>query len=178
MKPFWRVYLSIQAALYHFEKTVSALLMLTIAVVVLGGTFSRYVLAEPWYGTDRLATYLFMVLSFWGIQMASSYYEHIQIEVVATWIKGRGRALLSAGAYFVSGVFLGLLAWWGYKYARLSAQEEEVDLVLHLPLWWVYGFFVLAMGLAALRYFIGVGLWLRVWQGHLEPQAFQRKILL
>lgn len=178
MKPFWRTYLSIQAALYAFEKTLSALLLLSIAGVVLAGTISRYILAEPWFGTDRLATYLFMILCFWGIQMASSYYEHIQIEVLSTWIKGRWRALLSAGAYGVSAVFLALLAVWGYRYLRLSAEQEEMDLVLGVPLWWAYAFFVLAMVLSALRYLLGVGLWLKVWQGALSPQAFQRKILL
>ena len=53
-----------------------------------------------------------------------------------------------------------------------------MDLVLGVPLWWAYAFFVLAMALSALRYLLGVGLWLKVWQGTLSPQAFQRKILL
>ncbi len=178
MSRFWRAYLSLQARLYAFEKTFSALLLLAIAVVVLSGTVSRYLLAEPWYGTDRLATYLFMVLCFWSIQLASSYYEHIQIEVLSAWVKGRSRALLSAGAYLVSAAFLALLAWWGYRYLSLSAQQEEMDLVLGIPLWWAYAFFVLAMGVSAVRYLLGIGLWLKVWQGTLMPEAFQRKTLL
>ena len=178
MKGFWRFYLTWQARLYAVEKTFAALLLLTIAGVVLAGTLSRYVLKEPWFGTDRLATYLFMILCFWGIQMASSYYEHIQVEVLAAWVKGRRRALLAAGAALVSALFLGLLSVWGYRYVRLSAEQGEMDLVLGIPLWWAYAFFVLAAGLSALRYLIAVGLWLEVWRGGLSPEAFQKKILL
>jgi len=178
MNRFWRAYLSLQARLYAFEKTLAALLLFAIAGVVLSGTISRYLLAEPWYGTDRLATYLFMILCFWSMQLASSYYEHIQIEVLSTWVKGRFRALLSAGAYLVSAVFLALLSWWGYRYLRLSAAQEEMDLVLGIPLWWAYAFFVLAMSISSVRYLLGVALWLKVWEGTLMPEAFQRKTLL
>ncbi len=178
MKGLWRAYLSLQAYLHSFEKAFAALLLLAIAGVVLAGTVSRYVLAEPWFGMDRLATYLFMILCFWSIQLASSYYEHIQIEVVATWLRGRSRALLSAGAYLISALFLGFLTAWSYRYMRLSAEQQEIDLVLGIPLWWAYAFFVLAMGVSALRYLLGVALWLKVWQGSLSPEAFQRKVLL
>jgi TRAP-type C4-dicarboxylate transport system permease small subunit len=53
-----------------------------------------------------------------------------------------------------------------------------MDLVLGIPLWWAYVFFVLAMGVSALRYLIAVGLWLEVWRGGLNPEAFQKKTLL
>jgi len=178
MRGIWRFYLTWQARLHTIEKVIAALLLLMIAGVVLAGTLSRYILKEPWFGTDRLATYLFMILCFWGIQMASSYYEHIQVEVLATWVRGRSRALLGAGASLVSALFLMLLAGWGYRYVRLSAEQGEMDLVLGIPLWWAYVFFVLAMGMSALRYLIAVGLWLEVWRGGLNLEAFQKKTLL
>lgn len=173
-----RSYLRLQAALYSIEKTIAALLLLTLALIVLGGTFSRYVLKDPWYGTDRLATYVFMVLCFWGIQMASSYYEHIQIELISKWLQGRAKALLSAAASLVTSAFLGLLGWWSWQYTLFSKAQAEVDLVLELPLWWVYSFFVLAIAISFFRYLIGVFLWISVSMGRLEPSDFQKKSLV
>ncbi len=171
-------YLRLQAAIYSLEKTIAALLFLALALIVLGGTFSRYVLETPWYGTDRLATYVFMVLCFWGIQMASSYYEHIQIEIVSKWLRGRAKAFLSAGAHLVSSVFLALLSWWSWQYVLLSRAQAEVDLVLQLPLWWIYSFFTLAATVSAIRYLVGAFLWVWVSLGRLQPEDFQRRSLL
>ncbi|MCS7163015.1 MAG: TRAP transporter small permease subunit [Bacteroidia bacterium] len=175
MSRLLEAYQRLQYRLYTVEKTVAALLMLAISAVVLTGVFSRYLLREPFYGTDRLATYLFVLLSFWGLQMASGYYEHITVGVVRHWLGPKGQALLSALAAIVSAGFLGYLAWAAYGFVRFLYENNEVDLVLRLPLWIVYSFFVLAAIVAALRYLIGGYLWWEVLRGRLLPERFQRK---
>lgn len=177
MSSFTYRYLRIQEALYKIEQVGATLLMLAISGIVLAGVFSRYLLAEPFYGTDRLATYVFVLLSFWGIQMASGYYEHITVGVVRQWIGTKMGAYLSALASLLTAVFLGYLAWVGYGFVRFLYEAEEKDIVLGLPMWIVYVFFVVAAIFSALRYLIGVYLWLEVGQGRLSPESFQRKTL-
>lgn len=175
---FFTAYQRFQARLYAVEKVIAALLMLSIAAVVLTGVYSRYMLKEPFYGTDRLATYLFVILSFWGIQMASGYYEHITVGVVRQWLNPTGQALFSSLASLVSAAFLFYLAWAGWGFVRFLYEGEEKDLVLEVPLWPVYSFFVLATALSGIRYLIGVFLWIEVARGRLLPDAFQRKSLV
>ncbi|MCX7651403.1 MAG: TRAP transporter small permease subunit [Bacteroidia bacterium] len=175
---FIRVYQYIQDRLHASEKIVATLLMLSISGVVLAGVFSRYILAEPFYGTDRLATYLFVVLSFWGIQMASGYYEHITVGVVRHWLSPLWQAILSALGSLVSAGFLGYLAWAAYGFVRFLYDNGERDLVLDIPLWVVYSFFVLAAGVSAVRYLIGAYLWIEVARGRIQPESFQRKSLV
>jgi TRAP-type C4-dicarboxylate transport system permease small subunit len=55
MSGIWRFYLTWQARLHTIEKVIAALLLLMIAGVVLAGTLSRYILKEPWFGTDRVS---------------------------------------------------------------------------------------------------------------------------
>jgi TRAP-type C4-dicarboxylate transport system permease small subunit len=175
---FLPTYQRLQARLYAAEKVAAALLMLAISGVVLAGVFSRYLLKEPFYGTDRLATYLFVVLSFWGIQMASGYYEHITVGVVRAWVKPFWGAILSALASLASAVFLGYLAWAAYRFVLFLYEGQEKDLVLNLPLWIVYSFFVLSALISAIRYGVGCYLWIEVARGRLLPEAFQRKALV
>ncbi len=171
-------YLRLQAALYRVEKLVAALLMLLISGVVLAGVFSRYLLQEPFFGTDRLATYLFVVLTFWGIQMASAYQEHITVGVVRHRLSPFWSAIFSAVASLFTAGFLGYLAWASYGFVRFLYEGGEKDIVLELPLWMVYSFFVLAAGVSAVRYFIGTFLWVAVARGKLLPEAFQKKVLV
>ncbi|MCS6790311.1 MAG: TRAP transporter small permease subunit [Bacteroidia bacterium] len=178
MSSFIRGYLRWQERIHRVEKTIAALLMLFISAVVLAGVFSRYLLKEPFYGTDRLATYLFVILSYWGLQMASGYYEHITVGVVRQWLSPSQQALLSSVASLISAAFLSFLGWGGYKFVRLLYKNNEIDLVLQIPLWVVYGFFVLAVSLSAVRYAIGSYLWIEVWRGRVLPEAFQRKAVL
>lgn len=171
-------YQRLQARLHSIEKIVAALLMLGISAVVLTGVLSRYVLKEPFYGTDRIATYLFVLLSFWGIQMASGYYEHITVGVIRHWLRPFWQAIFSAAASLISAAFLAYLAWAAYGFVRFLYEGEEKDLVLNIPLWVVYFFFVIAASIAALRYLVGVYLWIEVARGRILPEAFQKKALV
>jgi len=171
-------YLRLQAAIYRLEKVIAALLMLLIGGVVLAGVFSRYLLAEPFFGTDRLATYLFVVLTFWGIQMASGYQEHIVVGVVRHWLSPFWQAITTAAACGVTAGFLAYLAWAGYGFVRFLYDSGEKDIVLQMPLWVVYSFFVLAAVVSAFRYLMGAILWVAVARGRLLPEAFQRKMLV
>lgn len=175
---FLTAYQRLQARLYAGEKVVAALLMLSISAVVLAGVFSRYLLREPFYGTDRLATYLFVILSFWGIQMASGYYEHITVGVVRHWLNPLWQAIFSALGSLVSAGFLAYLAWAAYGFVSFLKETGEKDLVLEIPLWGVYSFFVLSAGVSALRYLVGAYLWIEVARGRLLPEAFQKKSLV
>ncbi|MCX7605755.1 MAG: TRAP transporter small permease subunit [Bacteroidia bacterium] len=178
MSRFVQLYQRWQARIYRWERGIAAVLMLSISGVVLGGVFSRYLLKDPFYGTDRLATYLFVILSFWGIQMASGYYEHISVSVVKNWVGPLWNAIFSAIASFLSALFLFYLSWAAYGFVRFLYDNQEVDLVLRLPLWTVYSFFVMAACISAFRYMIGVYLWIEVARGRLRPEAFQRKSLV
>ncbi|MEN3040957.1 MAG: TRAP transporter small permease subunit [Bacteroidia bacterium] len=175
---FIRVYQRIQDRIHIGEKVIATLLMLSISAVVLAGVFSRYILAEPFYGTDRLATYLFVVLSFWGIQMASGYYEHITVGVLRHWLSPFWQAVLSALGSLVSAAFLGYLGWAAYGFIRFLYENGERDLVLDIPLWGVYSFFVLAAFISMIRYFVGAYFWIEVARGRIEPDSFQRKSIV
>lgn len=175
---FFHAYQRWQQKIHAFEKGIAAMLLLSISAVVLAGVFSRYLLKEPFYGTDRVATYLFVILSFWGIQMASGYYEHITVGVVKNWLRPFWVAIFSAAACLVSAIFLGYLTWAAYGFVRFLYEGQEKDIVIGVPLWMIYSFFVLGAGIAALRYLIGVYLWIEVARGKLLPEAFQRSSLV
>ncbi|MCS7188648.1 MAG: TRAP transporter small permease subunit [Bacteroidia bacterium] len=175
---FIQLYQRWQKHFYNAEKFIATVLMLAISGVVLAGVFSRYLLREPFYGTDRLATYLFVVLSFWGIQMASGYYEHITVGVVRHWFSPFWGAVASALASLFSAFFLAYLSIAAYKFVRFLYEGAEKDIVLGIPLWLVYSFFVLSSVISAFRYGIGAYLWLEVARGRIVPEAFQHKSLV
>lgn len=172
------LYLRLNIWIGYLEKAMAVTLISGIVVVVFAGTFSRYVLNEPLFGADRLATYAMIWLGFIGFQIATSQMRHIEVEFLKARVGPKAKAVMNMVACLLAAVFLTLFARYGYDYVLQSRELDDRDLVLDIPLWYVVAVIPVSFGLSALRFFMGIFLWLDVLLGKREEKEFVSKSVL
>lgn len=172
------IYLKVNSWIGYVEKAVAVVLISGIVVVVFAGTFWRYVLNDPLFGADRLATYAMIWLGFLGFQIATAQMRHIEVEFVKARVSPKVKAALNIVACLLAAVFLAVFARYGYEYMLQSRELDDRDLVLDIPLWYVLAIIPLSFALSALRFFLGIFLWLDVLLGRRQEKDFVTKSLL
>jgi tripartite ATP-independent transporter DctM subunit len=87
-------------------------------VILFGGVVSRYVFDRPLVWSDELASTLFLWLAMLGAVIALRRDEHMRMTAYVASFGARMRATADGFANAASLVFLLLIAWPAYQYAR------------------------------------------------------------
>jgi C4-dicarboxylate transporter, DctQ subunit len=171
-------YIKVNKAFEKFEKYFAVLVITAIVLIVFAGTVARYVLKEPLFGADRLATYLMVWLGFIGFQIASSKLRHIEIEVLKARVKEHFRYLMNIITCFLAAVFLVILFVLSFEYMEHSREMGDVDVVLNIPIWIIILILPLSFIISAIRYFFSAFLWIDVLKGRRQESEIVKKQLL
>ena len=91
---------------------------------VLAQVVFRYFLGEPLVWSDELARYLFVWASFLGWIVAARRRSHLAIDMAATRLSSRGRAVLRIVGALCGIAFAALLVWYGW---RIMVRNLDVD---------------------------------------------------
>jgi len=175
---FTRLYLKINGIFQVLEKWIAVVLISSIVIIVFASTFSRYVLNEPLFGADRLATYIMVSLGFLGFQIATGKMRHIEIEFIKSRVPLKVKAIMNMLVCLLACVFLLRFSWFGYELVLQSKELEDKDLVLDISLWKILAFIPFTFLISALRYFLTIFLWLEVFQGKRKEEEFVTKQLI
>ena len=95
---------------------------------VISQVFFRYFLDDPLVWSDELGRYLFVWASFLGWIIAARRRSHLSIDMVATRLGPRGKAVLRAIGALAAIAFAGILAWYGVQIARRNLDVETTTL--------------------------------------------------
>lgn len=170
-----RLYLKASRLLEYLEKALAITLISGIVVIVFAGTFARYVLNEPLFGADRLATYAMVWLGFLGFQIATSKMRHIEVEFLKARMPAKTKALMNMVVCVLAALFLLQFARYGYEYMLQSRELDDRDLVLGIPLWYIVAIIPVSFLVSAVRFFFTTFLWFEVWMGKREETDFVSK---
>ncbi len=171
-------YLKINRAFEKFEKAVAIAIITAIVIIVFAGTVSRYIMDEPIFGIDRLATYLMVWLGFIGFQIATSKLRHIEVESVKARVKPNIRYIMNIVTSFLAAAFLFILSYLAFDYMQMSREMEDKDIVLNIPIWWIILILPLSFAISGIRYFFSMFLWLDVLKGRrMEEEIVQKQVL-
>lgn len=171
-------YLKVNSIVERIEKWIAVIIISAIVLIVFAGTVSRYILNDPFYGTDRLATYLMVWLGFIGFQIATSKMRHIEIEFLKAKVKPRTKYLMNIITSLLSGIFLFILSFISYQYMEESRALEDVDLILNIPIWWIILIIPVSCIMSAIRSMFSALLWYDVLQGKRKEEDIVQKQLL
>jgi TRAP-type C4-dicarboxylate transport system permease small subunit len=109
------------------DRTVDALAIAAFTgmfLCVLGQVVFRYCLGDPLVWSDELGRYLFVWASFLGWIIAARRRSHLSIDMAATRVGPRGRALLRLVGALAAIAFAALLGWYGW---RIAVRNADVD---------------------------------------------------
>jgi tripartite ATP-independent transporter DctM subunit len=108
----------LDVALGSLVEMLAAGLVAAEIVILFGGVVSRYVFDRPLVWSDELASTLFLWLAMLGAVIALRRGEHMRMTAGVASFAGRMRAMADGFAGAASLIFLLLIAWPAYQYAR------------------------------------------------------------
>jgi TRAP-type C4-dicarboxylate transport system permease small subunit len=115
---------------------VGGALLLVAALAICVDIFLRYAFSLTIGGADDLSGYALAISSAWGFSLALLTRSHIRIDTVYVRVKSRAvRAALDLLSLVCFGLFMALVAWYGWGVLSLSwASSSHSQSAIEMPL--------------------------------------------
>jgi len=171
-------YLKVNKWIEKLEKFLAVIIISLIVIIVFSGTVARYVFNSPFYGSDRLATYLMIWLGFLGFQIAVSKLRHIEIEAIKSKVMPKIRYVMNMITCIIAAGFLCYMCSLAIEYLQATKELGDTDIVLEIELWKIIIIIPISFGISAIRYLFSTLLWLDVLKGRRNEEDIVKKELL
>lgn len=107
---------------------VGGALLLVAAITICVDIFLRYAFSLTVGGADDLSGYALAIASAWGFSLALLTRSHIRIDTVYVRVRSRAaRAALDLLSLLCFGLFMSLVAWYGWGVFSLSWRSRSVS---------------------------------------------------
>ncbi len=131
---------------------VAIVLLLAAVLVICEMVFLRYVLAAPAIWQHEFVTYSLIGATFIGAPYVLLTRGHVNVDLLALYLDGRGRLWLALVAALVSLGFCAVLTWYGFGFwYEAWVKNWHGETVWRPPLWVPYAALPLGMGLLTLQ---------------------------
>lgn len=123
-------------------------LMLAAALLVSVEVFLRKLFLLSIGGADELSGYAFAIATSWALAFTMLERANVRVDALYQWLPSALRLALDLAALLTLGLFVGLLAWYGWLVLQDSIDfNAHATTPLQTPLWipqslWVAGFAV------------------------------------
>ncbi len=146
-----RIFIFLGKMIGFINQSVAALGIAAGVVLAFVNVVARYVFDSSLTWASELTIYLFLWSTFFGAAYCFKEDAHISISILLEKVSAplaKGLMLLS---HTVTLVFLGAVAFFGYKYLLLVVELEEMSIDLEIPMWIPYLVIPIAFAFAAYR---------------------------
>jgi TRAP-type C4-dicarboxylate transport system permease small subunit len=132
---------------------VAAALVAAAVLVVCEMVVMRYFLRASTIWQTEFVTFSLVGATFIGSPYVLLVKGHVNVDLVAIWLKHRSRRTLAIIAYGISLIFSAIVAWTGFELLHESWTEGwRTDTVWSLPLWIPYLAMPVGIGIMTLQY--------------------------
>ncbi len=107
----------------NLEEIVLSLLFVNMCFFVLIQIVSRYVFHSPLLYTEEVSRYCYIWICFFGMAMATKLQNHIRIELVFIFIKGRAQAVINLVLNIISLGLYVVIFFIGLSYTLTNAVQ-------------------------------------------------------
>ena len=107
----------------YLEEIVLSLFFVNMCVFVLIQIVSRYIFHSPLLFTEEVSRYSYVWITFFGMSMATKLENHIRIELVFIFIKGRAQAVINLAINLISLGLYAALVVIGFNYTRSNVVQ-------------------------------------------------------
>ena len=119
---------------------VAAVLLLAATALTVANVFARYIVQQSIYGSEELATFMILIMTFLVYPVLEASDDHLCIGLFENVVKNKViinivyvlRGIVTAG---IAGIFV----FYGYKVTALANQYNTVTSTLHIPRDILYG---------------------------------------
>jgi len=120
----------------NLEEIVLSLLFVNMCAFVLIQIVSRYIFRSPLVFTEEVSRYSYVWVCFFGMSMATKLENHIRIELIFAFVKGRAQAVINLAINLISlGLYAGLVVI-GFNYTR--SNIIQLSPAMEISKAWIY----------------------------------------
>lgn len=134
------------------ERTVLALSIIVMSVLVMGNVVSRNIFNVSWAFTEELGSLLLIVITFGGLGYAVRHRRHISMSALHDLLSPGRRAVLTKVIAVISALILLIMAYIALRYVLQIAESGDTSSVLGVPMYLPLSIIPLGFLLAAVRY--------------------------
>jgi C4-dicarboxylate transporter, DctQ subunit len=142
--------------------TLGAAALIAIVAVVLRNVFNVFL-----FWSEESIIYLIIFSTFLGAVITLRQQEHVNVDVIATFLGRRGKRVMALVALVVTLLYLGGVGWFAWMLLFEPFSTSTSTPALDLPLWVVESSVALGFTLMFLR---AAELLVRVWRHGVEEE--------
>jgi C4-dicarboxylate transporter DctQ subunit len=110
---------------------------------------ARYVFDSSLTWASELTTYLFIWSTFFGAAYCFKIDAHIAINILIEKVKPTTAKFLILLSLFITFIYIGAIAYYGYEYLLFVNELEEISVDLEMPMWIIYLVIPVSFGFSA-----------------------------
>lgn len=110
--------------------SLGAAALLAIVAVILRTFFNELI-----FWSEEAIIYLVIFSTFLGAVITLRHNEHVNVDVIATFLGDRGKRLMAAVAALITLVYVGAIGWFAWVLIFEPRSSDTVTPALGLPLW-------------------------------------------
>ncbi|GAK12187.1 TRAP transporter small permease [Geomicrobium sp. JCM 19039] len=114
---------------------VCMLSVIAIAMITISAFFSRYVIQQPLVGTDELALFLLVWVTFLGATLSIRNRDMISLTFVIERLSRKSYYIVQICTQAIILSFSLMGFWFGWKWLVSSSIWEATSVSLEMPLW-------------------------------------------
>jgi C4-dicarboxylate transporter DctQ subunit len=114
---------------------------------------ARYIFESSFTWAGELTIYLFLWSIFFGAAYCFKTDAHISVDVFLQKASPKFAKLLRLLTLFITTLYIGAIAYYGYKYVLLYIDLGEVSIDLDIPLWIPYVVIPISFGISTVILF-------------------------
>ena len=125
-----------QFVVKNLEEIVLSLFFVNMCVFVLIQIVSRYIFRSPLLFTEEVSRYSYVWVCFFGMSMATKLENHIRIELVFAFVKGRAQNVIDMLLNLMSLGLYAVLVVIGFNYTR--SNVVQLSPAMEISKAWIY----------------------------------------
>lgn len=134
------------------ERTLLALSIIVMSVLVVGNVIARNLFGVSWAFTEEIGSLMLIVITFGGLGHAVHHRRHIAMTALHDLLADRGRVILGWVIAAISAATMLVMAYLGARYVVQIHASGDSSNVLSIPMFLPLSVIPLGFLLAAIRF--------------------------
>ncbi len=126
---------ALDAALTKVENVLAAGSLAAAALLAIVAVILRSLFNEIIFWSEEAIIYLVICSTFFGAVITLRHNEHVNVDIIAVFLRERGKRVMGIIATLVTLVYLGVIGWLAWLLILDPRSSATATPALELPLW-------------------------------------------
>lgn len=138
----------------RIEEFIIASSVILMSIILIGNVYKRSIMNDSWTFADETGRFLVIIVTFIGSSYAARQGRHIRMSAIYDLMPKKVRKVLMILITGITSFVLMIVAYYALRYTIFIFDNGRVSNALRLPMYYIYIFVPLGLGLASIQYLL------------------------